>query len=76
MNNLPPQAVFLSYENLCDKSELVWEKLSKQINLSPYTDKISFTKALHPINEPLPGDLLEKSNDIYKRLIVKSIGVI
>lgn len=76
MNNLPPQAVFLSYENLCDKTELVWEKLSKQINLSPYTDKISFTKALHPINEPVPGDLLQKSNDIYKRLIVKSIGVI
>ncbi len=73
MNNLPPQAVFLSYENLCDKTELVWEKLSKQINLSPYTDKISFTKALHPINEPVPGDLLQKSNDIYKGLIGRSL---
>ncbi|MDD4273478.1 MAG: sulfotransferase [Desulfobacter postgatei] len=73
MNNLPPQAVFLSYENLCDKTELVWGKLSKQINLSPYTDKISFTKALHPINEPVPGDLLQKSNDIYKGLIGRSL---
>ena len=76
INNLPPQAVFLSYETLCDKSEVVWKKLGKQINLAPYTDKISFTKALHPINEPVPDDLLKQSNDIYKHLIVKSINVI
>ena len=76
INNLPPQALFLSYETLCDKSELVWKKFGKQINLAPYTDKILFTKALHPINEPVPSDLLKKSNDIYKRLIIKSIGVI
>ena len=76
INNLPPQAVFLSYETLCDKSEVIWEKFGEQINLVPYTDKISFTKALHPINESVPGDLLKQSNDIYKRLIVKSIDVI
>lgn len=76
INNPPPQAVFLSYERLCDNSEVVWKKLGEQINLAPYTDKISFTKALHPISEPVPGDLLKKSNDIYKRLMVKSIGII
>lgn len=68
MKNLPAQAVFLSYESLCDQTESVWKKLGKQINLSPYTDKISFTKALHPVNEPVPSDLLKKSNDIYKHL--------
>ena len=73
INNLPPQAVFLSYESLCDKSDVVWKKLGKQINLPPYTDKISFRKALHPITETVPGDLLKKSNDIYKRLMLKSL---
>lgn len=68
LKHLPSQAVFLSYERLCDKSEVVWKKLGEQINLAPYTDKISLTKALHPINEPVPGDLLKKSKDIYKHL--------
>ncbi|MFO7886387.1 MAG: sulfotransferase family protein, partial [Desulfobacteraceae bacterium] len=73
INNLPPQAVFLSYERLCDNSEVVWKKLGEQISLAPYTDKISFTKAFHPIKEPVPSDLLKKSNDIYMQLMTKSL---
>jgi len=72
IENMPPQALFLSYENLCEKTEIVWKKLGKQINLAPYTDKISFTKAFHPINEPVSSDLLKKSNNIYTRLMIKS----
>ena len=65
-----------SYAKFRNATEVKKKHFKEQLNLAPYTDKISFTKALHPINKSVPGDLLKESNDIYKRLMIRSIGVI
>ncbi len=74
MENLPSQAVFLSYESLCEDTSFIWGKISEKVNLTPYTETISFSKSYHPINESLPRNLLLESQKIYKKLMAQSIG--
>ncbi|CCK79592.1 conserved uncharacterized protein [Desulfobacula toluolica Tol2] len=74
MENLPSQAVFLSYESLCEDTAFVWGKISEKIDLAPYTETIFFSKSYHPINESLPRDLILESQKIYKKLMAQSIG--
>lgn len=74
VENLSPQAYFLSYENLCDDTEYVWQKLSERVDLVPYSKTITFSKSLNQINESLPHDLISQAGDLYEKLAYKSIG--
>jgi len=74
VENLPPQAIFLSYEKLCDDTEYVWQKLSERVNLAPYSETITFSKSLNQINESLPHDLISHAAELYDELAYKSIG--
>jgi hypothetical protein len=72
--NLPPQAILMSYESLCDDTEFVWEKLSKRIDLSPHARAISFSKSSHQVKASLPPDCLAQAYDVYNDLVSRSIG--
>jgi hypothetical protein len=72
--NLPSQAILVSYESLCDDTEFVWKKLSERIDLSPYDQAVSFSKSLHQVKASLPPDCLTRAYDVYNDLVTRSIG--
>jgi hypothetical protein len=74
LKNRPAQVIFLSYEELCDNTEYIWEKLSEKIELSPYNETISFSKSLNEINEDLPCNILSHATELYEELNSNSIG--
>ena len=72
--NLPAQAIVLSYESLCDDTEFVWGRLTEKINLSPFDKAIIFSKSFHQIESSLPADLLTQAYEVYNDLVTRSIG--
>jgi hypothetical protein len=72
--NLPPEAILLSYESLCDDTEFVWGKLAEKIDLLPFNNAIHFSKSLHQVSESLPPDLLTRGYEVYNNLRSRSVG--
>jgi len=68
LENPPPQAIFISYERLCNDTKNIWEKLSERIDLEPYNDKILFSESINIINEPLPDKLKLEATKLYTKL--------
>jgi hypothetical protein len=72
--NLPTQAILVSYESLCDDTKFVWEKLSERIDLSPYDQAVGFSKSLHQVDASLAPDGLRHAYEVYNDLVTRSIG--
>lgn len=72
--NLPAQAILLSYESLCDDNEFVWGRLAEKIDLLPYDKAIIFSKSFHQVKESLPPDLLTQVYEVYNDLVTRSVG--
>lgn len=72
--NLPAQAILVSYESLCDDTAFVWERLAEKIDLFPYDNGIRLSKSLHQVEESLPPELLAQASTTYNDLRTRSIG--
>lgn len=72
--NLPANAILLSYEVLCDDTEFVWQRLAEKIDVAPIDNTISFSKSFHQINESLNPALLSEATEIYNDLLTVSVG--
>ncbi|MFT5700809.1 MAG: hypothetical protein ACI8ZB_003694 [Desulforhopalus sp.] len=74
LEKLPAQAMFLSYELLCDDTEHVWQELSEKIDLTPHNESITFSKSISLKEDDIPQDLLSHATEIYEKLTNRSIG--
>jgi hypothetical protein len=72
--NLPSQAILLSYERLCDNTKSVWGRLAEKIDLLPYDKTIRLSKSFHQVKESLPPELLAQATETYNNLLTRSIG--
>lgn len=73
-DNLPEQAIVLSYESLCDDTEFVWGRLTRKINLSPFDKSMIFSKSIHQVESSLSSGLLTQAYEVYNDLVTRSLG--
>lgn len=74
LEKLPAQAMFLSYELLCDDTEHVWQAMSAKIDLAPYNESVSSSKSISQIQDDMQQDIVARAADIYEELTSRSIG--
>ena len=72
--NLPPQAILISYEGLCDNSATVWARLLESVDLPPNDQPVVFTKSIHPVSASLPPELVDQATMIYNELLASSVS--
>lgn len=74
LENLPEQAIFLSYERLCDDTEYVWSKLTENLNIDSKIGSNTFSKSLSQVEDSVSEELTSQVNELYEKLVQKSIG--
>ncbi len=73
-DNLPPQAILVSYESICDDTQHIWSKIAEKINLNSCCGGTVFTKSFHQVKDELSPSLLQETSDLYRELMSRSIG--
>lgn len=74
LDTMPPQAVLLSYEMLCEDTTRVWSELSLKVGLDSACDDSTFTWSHRNIDEDVSPQLLAQAAKLYETLTRRSLG--
>ncbi len=69
----PSNAIFLSYERLCDPSATVWKSLCAKLGL-PTVASTGFHAAIHSIDADLPDGLVDEAVALHQALLERGEG--
>lgn len=72
LSALPPRAIPLSYEQLCDTTDRVWDQLTKRIDISPDCLPSPFQKSYRPATLPLLPSLQRQAQKLHEELLAQS----
>jgi len=69
----PDQAIFLSYERLCERTDVVWGKLSDRLGMPPGSQPGSLRVSRQDVPQKVPSRLLGEASELYRALAAAAL---